>query len=187
MDFMIDIETLSTKPNSLILTIGAIKFKKNTEFPELKNMETFYKRIDKKSCEKLGMDIDPRTIEWWKSQNDKTYYEAFENPDRIDIKDALIELSKFLKGHKNIWANSPNFDIVILENAYNCCNLDIPWKFWNLRDTRTVYDLASIRLHEFSDKEGNHNSLNDCYSQIKALKNSFINLGLYTTNKKCKM
>ena len=187
MDCMIDIETLSIKPNATILTIGAIKFNKSIQERPLKDMETFYIRINKNSCEKLKMDVDPKTIEWWKTQNDKTYYEAFENTDRIDIKEGLVQLSNFLKGHKNIWANSPNFDIVILENAYNCCKLDIPWNFWNLRDTRTVYDLASVRLNDFFNKDEHHNALNDCHSQIKALKQSFKNLGLYTVNKKIKL
>ena len=50
-EIMLDIETCSTKPNAMILSIAAIKFSRITEItPELKNMETFYVRIDQKSC-----------------------------------------------------------------------------------------------------------------------------------------
>ena len=40
-EVMIDIETLSTKNNAVILTIGAIKFDRKDDIKELKNMETF--------------------------------------------------------------------------------------------------------------------------------------------------
>ena len=89
----------------------------------------------------------------------------------VVAKDALIKLSNFLKDHKYIWANSPSFDCIILENAYKSCNLEIPWKFWNLRDCRTVYDLGKINLKSVSAVK--HNALDDCYNQIIALSNFF--------------
>ena len=51
-EIMIDIETLSTTPNALILTIGAIKFNRNEDVKDLKELETFYVRIDQNSCKK---------------------------------------------------------------------------------------------------------------------------------------
>lgn len=171
---MIDIETLSTKNNALILTIGAIKFKRYEEFKELKNMETFYIRVDIKSCKSLNMHVDDKTLEWWESQSEDAKYEVFINKDRNHIKDALIKLSEFLKGHKYIWANSPSFDCIILENAYVLCGLEIPWKFWNLRDCRTIYDLGKINLKSVSVVK--HNALDDCYNQINALLKSLNNL-----------
>lgn len=170
-DAMIDIETLSTANNAIILTIGAIKFNRYEKIKELKDMETFYVRICKESCENLGMDLDENTLKWWNSQNEKARYEALLNTDRTDIKLALGKLSLFLRKCNNIWANSPTFDCIILENAYKICNLQIPWKFWNIRDCRTVYDLANIKLTSVG--ETSHNSLEDCYAQIVCLKNCF--------------
>ena len=96
-EIMIDIETLSTKNNALILTIGVIKFQRGYEIKELKNMETFYTRIDIKSCKNLNMHVDDDTLKWWDKQSEESKYEAFTNPDRLHIKDALIKLSDFLK------------------------------------------------------------------------------------------
>jgi len=84
----------------------------------------------------------------------------------------LIELTNFLKDCKYIWANSPNFDCVILENAYRCCNLEIPWKYWNLRDCRTIYDLGNTSLKSIT-AETKHNSLEDCYNQILCLNKAY--------------
>jgi hypothetical protein len=176
-NIMIDIETLSTKNNAVILTIGAVKFSMK-EKEEKEKTKKFYLRIDLQSCIKLKMHIDNNTEKWWKEQSKDAQYEVFENPDRVSIKDALIELSDFIKDAKCIWANSPNFDCIILENAYNSCKLEIPWKFWNLRDCRTLYSLANINLTTFKKINEtkyitNHNALDDCIVQILALKESF--------------
>ena len=172
---MIDIETLSTKPNALILTIGAVKFSRNKDIEPLEITTNFYKRIDIKSCKKLGMDIDNDTVQWWNKQSKDVRYEAIENKDRQNIKDVLIELSQFVKDCQYIWANSPSFDCVILENAYRLCELEIPWKFWNLRDCRTIYDLGNTSLKSIV-KETKHNSLEDCYNQILCLNKAYKNL-----------
>ncbi len=174
---MIDIETLGTNPNSCILTIGAIKFDRNKDISDLKNCETFYCRIDKDSCLSIGLDIDNDTLEWWKKQSKQSRYEALENTDRIKIKDALIELKKFIKNSKYIWANSPNFDCIILENAFKKCEIEIPWKFWILRDCRTVYDIGNTNLKSFI-KETCHHSLIDCHNQILCLQKALKKIHL---------
>ena len=172
-EVMIDLETLSTENNAIIATIGAIKFDRTMDVPELKSMETFYIRIDSKSCELLNMHMDNSTIEWWKKQNEKSRNEIFSDENRISIKESLKKLSSFLKDCEIVWANSPNFDCIILENAYKKCKLKIPWKYYNLRDCRTVYDLGKISLDSIG--KVSHNALEDCYNQIlclnKALKN----------------
>ena len=167
---MIDIETLSTKNNAVILTIGAIKFDRKDDIKELKNMETFYHRVEIESCKNLEMDIDQDTVKWWESQEEESKFEALLNPDRKPIKIVLSKLTIFLKGVQFFWANSPSFDFIILENAYNMCNLTIPWKFWNLRDCRTAYDLANVKLSSIGKTK--HNSLDDCYNQLLCLKKS---------------
>ena len=101
-------------------------------------------------------------------------YEALLNKDRINLDEGLKKLSKFIKNSKNVWCHSPNFDCVILENAYRLCNLEIPWKFYNLRDTRTIYDLGNVKLKTIGETK--HHALHDCYNQILALKQSLTNL-----------
>ncbi len=176
---MIDLETLSTKNNAIILTIGAVKFNINKELDKTKQL---YMRINLQSCKNLKMHTDRSTVKWWKEQSKEAQYEVFDHPDRIDIKDALAALSDFIKDSRTVWANSPNFDCVILENAFNKCKMTVPWKFWNLRDSRTVYALARLNLTVFrkniEDEKSAHNALNDCIMQILALKESYKILGL---------
>lgn len=177
MDVMIDIETLSTDKTAVILTIGAIKFNRKEDPKSIDKMEKFYCRIVQDSCTKLGMTIDGSTQKWWDSQSEESKYETLLNPDRMDIQLALTNLSKFIGTSRYIWANSPNFDCVILENAYGLCNLKVPWKFWNLRDCRTIYDLASVNLKDISNPNAHH-ALYDCYYQILGVSKSMKNLKL---------
>jgi hypothetical protein len=62
-DAMIDIETLSTKNNAVILNIGAIKFYTGKVICPLENTA--------KSCKKLNMDIYKNTVQSRNNQPDQ--------------------------------------------------------------------------------------------------------------------
>lgn len=176
VDIMIDIETLSTKPNAKILTIAAIKFSRIGNLKPLSDMDTFYRRIS--SDQTPGFDIDPDTQKWWSKQGEVARIEAFTHKNRVPLKQALNELIAWF-GTRDIivWAKSPSFDCVILENAFRVCDIGIPWNFWSTRDCRTLTDISGIC--EVKDTEISHHALNDCYTQIVNLKKSFKQLNIY--------
>jgi len=171
---MIDIETLGTSPNSVIATIGAMKFSRKGILKPINDMYSFYRRINLDSCYALGMVSDEETIKWWEEQEEKSREEIYDSSNRISIEQALQELSEFIGNNNNtyIWANGPHFDCVILENAFKKCNINLPWKYWNIRDCRTIYDFCNIKLRDING-DYQHNALYDCYRQIYALKLSF--------------
>ena len=53
--------------------------------------------------------------------------------------------------HDKVWSNGSGFDIVIAESAFRDLDMKYPWQFWNVRDCRTIYDLAGVSL-----KDGGH-------------------------------
>ena len=59
---MVDIETLGTKPNSVMLTIGAVRFDPFADDSKLKNgpndMDMFYARVDPESFTWPDAEID---------------------------------------------------------------------------------------------------------------------------------
>lgn len=59
------------------------------------------------------------------------------------------------------------FDITILENWFRACNTPIPWKFWNVRDVRTIVDWFNIDTRSYEREGVHHNALDDCLHQIK--------------------
>ena len=88
---VLDLETLGTKTNSSILTIGALIFNPNStdilDFVSEKtenspSISTFYKKISLDSCESIGLEIDDATIKWWSQQNQEAQDE--ERKDLVD-------------------------------------------------------------------------------------------------------
>lgn len=171
---MLDIETFSTSYNAIISTIGAIKFSRNDKISSIENCDTFYRRIERNSCEKLGFVSDISTMNWWNKQTEKSKFEVFTDLERFPIEIVLKDFSEWFGDAKYIWSHGSSFDIPILSNAYKSCNIDIPWKFWNIRDTRTIYDIGDIQLNKLKNTY-KHHALYDCYNQIKALQFFFQN------------
>lgn len=168
-DLMIDIETLDVLPTSTILTIGAQGF---DPFSDKFSEATYYKRLTLDSQESRTINED--TVAWWGQQGEAAQEEALgEGPDRVDIVEALGELSKLAWKHDRIWANGTTFDMVILENAMKQYGVTMPWKYWQVMDARTVYKLGN------APKLGNsHNALEDCVNQIDLLQKTLKQLGI---------
>jgi DNA polymerase III epsilon subunit-like protein len=176
-DIMLDIETLSIRPNAAIIVIGAIKFFREGDVVSLEKSDKFYRRITIKSCKEAGLRIDNSTVQWWKQQDKDVRYEALYNPDRIPLKQALQEFATWMGNSTYIWGNGDDFDCTILGEAFSRCDMEIPWKFFLTRDCRTLFDLAGIKKADLpSGLE--HHAIHDCYRQIVGVKNSLRRLGL---------
>lgn len=175
---MLDLETLSTRPNALILTIGAIKFTRGGDMLPLDQYDTFYRRIDWEKCTGLGMHISRDTMDWWRVQDTNSKYEAFLNPDRVPIQTALSEFSAWFGNDKPIWSNGSDFDCVVLGEAYEACQMTRPWKYTSIRDCRTIIDLARLNMNDIPKTDHPHHALYDCYRQINAVKQCIVKLAV---------
>ena len=172
-DVMIDMETLSTENNSHILTLGAIRFVRSQKTQKLTEMDTFYRRISFKSNEDLEMHKSSDTILWWMKQNENVRKEAFGEEGREPLKKVLEDFKKWFSGASYIWGHGSVFAVTILTAAFKRCKVTVPYKFWNIRDTRTIYDIHGIKLSKFKT-ENTHHALHDCYNQIEALRGAFF-------------
>lgn len=167
---MVDLETLATTPDSVILTIGAVKFDPWGSNVDRSEHNIFYRRIDTESCETLGMIIDPGTLEWWGKQETSIIDEAFNPENRVSIETAINEFHKFAWGCDAFWSHGSIFDIMILETYYRKIGKAIPWNFWQIRDTRTIFDLGYDPEMPTNAK---HNALEDAYRQAVGVQNMY--------------
>ena len=161
---MLDLETISTRPDATILTFGACKF---SPYNQDEITEGIYFRINVDEQIALGRHVDENTIKWWSEQAADVYDEAFNPNDRISLEQFSQELNRFIVGADNIWAQGPVFDIVILENLYRQMSLPCPWQFWQIRDSRTL--LSTLGDPRDKNKAGLHNALEDAVSQAQAV------------------
>jgi len=62
-----------------------------------------------------------------------------------------------------VWGNGSTFDISMLEHAFVQLGLHIPWKYYNIRDCRTIQMLAEdlIDRNDVKFEGEKHNALHD--------------------------
>jgi len=161
---MVDLETLATTPNAAILTIGAVTFDPNST----KIYNEFYRRVELESLDPLDTYIDDGTLEWWSKQDKAAQDEAFDPEGREPIQNVLGDFYKFCLGSERFWSHGAAFDIVILEYYFRKINKPFPWNFWDVRDTRTIFDLG---LDPEMPQANKHNALEDAKRQAIGVQN----------------
>ena len=176
-DVMIDLETLDVLPTATILTIGAVKFDPFGD--DESKMEKLYLKVDVDSCDKIGATVSNSTLEWWSKQSAEAQADAFDPNGRISIEDAMTQLYKFSWGAKRVWSHGVGFDLIILEWYFRKIGKAIPWSFWEMRDTRTLFDIG---INPNRATVTAHNALADAVDQALGVQRVYRTLRLSTTN-----
>lgn len=178
--FMVDIETLSTAVNAVVLSVGAVEF--DPIAGEIKRR--FYGELD--LSEQKQRHISSDTVQWW-------FKQSVENQKSIDImlkenkwkngvEFVLHRFKEFIWGYANfladtnsrnegyekiaVWACDPDFDLAILANLYEEHNLSVPWKYSEPKSVRTVRTLAELHSIGLPKDNASHNALEDCIRQV---------------------
>lgn len=162
---MIDLETLGTTQDSVILQIGAVVFDLATG----DNFNSFNIHIDIQSCLDKGLKIDADTLKWWMTQDRYAIYEVFKCPEETSLEVALNRFAYFLSTVKAPiipWGNGSSFDLGILSTAFKKCGITLPWNFWNERDVRTLLMFDDSVKQKVPFKGTKHNAIDDCLHQI---------------------
>jgi hypothetical protein len=182
VDIMVDLETMGTSANSIILSIGAVLFQPTTGKPG----QTFYERIDIDSYQPYlpWFSFSGKTITWWMQQNEEARKEAF-GGERKNIREVMemflhwcikVAVGKRIR----LWSHGASFDIPIITWTLQYFGMTEPWKFWDIRDTRTMFDLGKIQFSSVVSKETKypiHHALGDCFRQIEGVRLAKQNLG----------
>lgn len=163
---MFDLETLGTSSNSIILALAAVKFEFGSD-----ETEVYSVNIDPKTSKQYGMISNPATIQWWKEQKPEALKAFMTN--QISIEEALDGFTEFVgpKWKDTVfYCNGASFDYPILQWSYDATGRTAPWKYWNQRDARTLYAICGIDMRTYPRVGTYHNAVDDCLTQIKALK-----------------
>ncbi len=171
---MIDLETLGTGPDCVVLTIGGVKFNPN-EISDTHN--EFYYRFDVDEQLAKGRTTLDSTIEWWGRQEKSVRDEALGDEGRTSVLEVLQHLNKWCVGVDVIWCQGPAFDIVILENMYQQYKHHVPWAFWKIRDSRTLFSIMPSDPRKEIEFAA-HNALEDCKVQALCVQKSIGKLKL---------
>ena len=170
---MIDLETLSTNPNATILTVGGVKFDPYTMAEPSQGM---YFRVEVDSQTEMGRDVMQETVNWWSKQPKEISDEAFSDDNRASLDDMIKKINKFSVGVDVFWCQGPLFDYAILQDIYKQLGYPVPWQYWQIRDSRTLFSLVPKDPDE--KRTGLHNALEDCYFQAKKVQRVYKQLGI---------
>lgn len=169
---MVDIETLSTRHDAAIISIGLAKFDEKQGV-----YETHGITIRK---EDWYGHIDPATVKWWMEQEKDTREYSFNGTTTAML--AAAEFSDFVKDADEVWANSPSFDLTILKSWWNNMVDNTrpgyspgkwPVHYRAERDCRTIFTEAR-RLgididHAWKMGSSAHNPVDDAANQARAV------------------
>lgn len=171
MNVMIDLETLGTGVDTMILTLAAVEFNLTTE-----HTSSFYFKVDIDSYKSYGnrFSLDAATLTWWMTEAPaEARLEAFSG-SRMSLETIMNNFIQWFSTRKQakVWSHGSSFDISILSHTLSVLKMEIPWSFWNIRDTRTIYDVANINFKSVigPQKFPVHHALGDCYRQIEGVR-----------------
>lgn len=170
---MIDTETLGTRPGSVVLSVALVRFS------DLSSMSV---NLHIGEQQTLGLEVDPNTHAWWGTQPPETWQKATENA--YPLATALPHIAAWIAwatggGSMFIWCHGAGFDCPLLQEVYRRAGVQVPWHYRNVRDTRTLYDLAGVDLAAFSNGQDNgqdHVALGDAMAQTMAAREAMARL-----------
>ena len=139
IQFMVDTETGGTLPDSVIAQVGLCIF--DPDKSSIISSHRWWLDVDEQ--EKMGRMWDDSTKQWWKERPLHVYEEVW-HPNSLliySVTDFCLSLFYQMKRWSDqpiVWANSPSFDCMLLRDLFAQAKIEVPWKYYNERDYRTV-------------------------------------------------
>lgn len=161
---MLDFETLGQKPDTTVLSLGAVFF---TREGILKEKEWVF---DLKGQFNARRSVTADTLLWWMQQSEAARKVFTDTKKGIMVKDFLHEMNCLIANPDTcVWGNGATFDVGIIENMYHTFQMELPWKFWNVRCYRTLKMMFGIEKVAPPREGTHHNALDDARYQAKCL------------------
>lgn len=178
---MVDLETLSSREDAAIVSIGAVRFDlenfrvadAGTNFPfsslsaeRQPRWTNFYEVVDISGLDEQ-FRVDGDTIKWWMGQSDEARA-VFSGGQHKSMRHVLENLQYFIEDipYTYMWGNGSTFDNMILRHAYRVCELVYPVDHKHDLCYRTIKTLFP---HEHTRTGTHHNALDDARYQAEKL------------------
>lgn len=166
---MIDIETLGTEPDCVVLSVGACKFNPyNLEEPHTRTLW----RPSADTQMDSGRSVLESTLQWWARLPQHIQDEAFSEEGRVPLDQFFKELNKYLVGVDKIWCQGPQFDMVILENLFTQFEHHKGWAFWQIMDCRTIFNMMPVDPRK-AIQQNLHSADADAYYQAVCVQQTY--------------
>lgn len=160
---MVDLETLGTTADAVILSIGAVRF--DIDAQDIDNAFYIVVSIDSQPDRRISGD----TLAWWVDQS-REAQAVFRGPS-CSLKDALITFNTWLGDARDthMWSNGADFDLPMILHAMAQLGIEPTWKYYNHRCFRTFKNLPFVPVIEVSREGAPHHALHDAHHQARVL------------------
>lgn len=169
-DVMLDLETLGTGADAIIIAIGACKFDLASGKIDDKG---FYASVSVDSNQELGRKMSESTLVWWLEQTPEAQRVFHE--EKIHLTTALEQFEDWLGDtpfkDRRLWGNGPAFDLVKVTHAFHQHGWKEPWDFWNERCVRTYRALPGAKAIPKVAPAIAHHALHDAVAQAQHMIN----------------
>lgn len=165
MHVMLDLETWGTRPGSALRSIGAVCF---TIYP-WKIEPTFYRNIDKESCLIAGLTVDAETVSWWQRQSPEAVATLESDPRPLaEVEKSFHDWFRSAGG-KYVWCHGANFDEPLWAAACRAIGRSVPWKYSDVRCTRTLFAMADFDMRSIPREGVAHDALADAMHEARCV------------------
>lgn len=165
MDVMVDIETLSTSADAIVIQLAAARF------DDERIHDSFTTPLDPRGQLQKGREWDWNTVLWWVRQDNcfQVWNEALHAD--LGVRESLQKFSEWYHDVPvvSVWAKPPTFDLSILESLYRQYSIAVPWDHRAPRDVRTLMGLVPDSCHV---RRGTHIALEDVKDQCLSVINA---------------
>lgn len=173
---MVDIESLSLRPDAAVASIGLAAFDTISGVTATEEIKIDIPQIDG--------HVSPETFAWWCRQSDAARAATFGQEDDTDRSSPYVAAMAFHdfiernggtgKDGALVWANSPSFDLVVLKEWWRRGGNTKPFPvhYRSERDCRTLFDLGKrygIDTNDCWAGGTDHSAVDDACMQARAV------------------
>jgi hypothetical protein len=169
---MFDVETWGTRPGCAIRSVGAVVFD-----PFSRDIgDEFYSNVSDESCVMAGLHVEDGTRDWWEKQSKQAQDALLVDPAGIYV--VVQQFHQWFRKQRGvfIWSQGANFDVVIWDAVAHRLGQRPPWKFYDVRDTRTAYEMARFDPRTVRRSGTYHNALDDARHQAECVQRAYARL-----------
>lgn len=167
-DLMIDIETLASENDAVVVQVGAVEFDPQAQTMDdgrIWNLDYVNYQTSRR--------VSARTVQWWCQQSPDAIESVLRVPPARQVTPRVMydHLSMLIHRADHVWARGPSFDLAILNNLFAPYSIEhgqrdaIP--FWKWRDERVMRDLVESCGYGMMREGTHHNALDDAKHQTR--------------------
>lgn len=185
---MVDIETLGTNSNAVILSAAFVPFRIHPDCPDTASIlrldDYLYLELDVTGQLNAGRGIDADTVKWWMNTN-VAEFGRLVVAGATSPAAAVSRISEYCEQNSpyKFWAKGVDFDKSLLESLFRDESRTPPWKYYQWQDARTVIRAVAdainsdtlnfcIAPENLSFGGTKHNAL--CDAQVQAVQTAKI-------------